>query len=127
MNGLLRTLVKPDWDDNPKRSEILHAANLLHIGEFQLVQLAYKSWYNENLPEDRINKIFSEDTFFCGENLSSIFENFSGFKYADRSYRKPEHILKLIRRIDSENELEKYSDLNPIYSRSPNITKKKER
>ena len=60
MNGLLRTLVKPDWDDNPKRSEILHAANLLHIGEFQLVQLAYKSWYNENLPEDRINKIFSE-------------------------------------------------------------------
>ena len=60
MNGLLRTLVKPDWDDNPKRSKILHAANLLHIGEFQLVQLAYKSWYNENLPEDRINKIFSE-------------------------------------------------------------------
>ena len=60
MNGLLRTLVKPDWDDNPKRSEILHAANLLHIGEFQLVQLAYKSWYNKNLPEDKINKIFSE-------------------------------------------------------------------
>ena len=60
MNGFLRTLVKPDWDDNPKRSEILHAANLLHVGEFQLVQLAYKSWYNENLPEDKINKIFSE-------------------------------------------------------------------
>ena len=60
MDGLLKTLIKPDWDDNPKRSEILHAANLLHIGEFQLVQLAYKSWYNENLPEDRINKIFSE-------------------------------------------------------------------
>ena len=60
MDGLLKTLIKPDWDDNPKRSEILQAANLLHIGEFQLVQLAYKSWYNENLPEDRINKIFSE-------------------------------------------------------------------
>ena len=60
MNGLVKTLIKPDWDDNPKRSEILHAANLLHIGEFQLVQLAYKSWYNENLPEDKINKIFSE-------------------------------------------------------------------
>ena len=27
MNGLLKTLIKPDWDDNPKRSEILHAAN----------------------------------------------------------------------------------------------------
>ena len=60
MNGLVKTLIKPDWDDNPKRSEILHAANLLHIGEFQLIQLAYKVWYKEDLPEDKINKIFSE-------------------------------------------------------------------
>ena len=60
MDGLLKTLIKPDWDDNPKRSEILQAANLLHIGEFQLIQLAYKSWYREDLPEDKINKIFSE-------------------------------------------------------------------
>ena len=60
MNNLLRTLVKPDWDDNPKRSEILDAANLLQIGEFQLIQLAYKVWYNKDLPENKINKIFSE-------------------------------------------------------------------
>ena len=60
MNGLLKTLIKPDWDDNPKRSEILHAANLLQIGEFQLIQLAYKIWYKENLPEEKINKIFSQ-------------------------------------------------------------------
>ena len=60
MSGLLKTLVKPDWDDNPKRSEILHAANLLQIGEFQLIQLAYKIWYEEDLPENKINKIFSE-------------------------------------------------------------------
>ena len=60
MKGLLKTLVKPDWDDNPKRSEILHAANLLQIGEFQLIQLAYKIWYKENLPEEKINKIFSQ-------------------------------------------------------------------
>ena len=60
MNGLLKTLIKPDWDDNPKRSEILHAANLLQIGEFQLIQLAYKVWYNKDIPEDKINKIFSE-------------------------------------------------------------------
>ena len=60
MNGLLKTLIKPDWDDNPKRSEILHAANLLQIGEFQLLQLAYKVWYKEDLPEEKINKIFSE-------------------------------------------------------------------
>ena len=60
MNSLLKTLVKPDWDDNPKRSEILHAANLLQIGEFQLIQLAYKIWFKEDLPENKINKIFSE-------------------------------------------------------------------
>ena len=60
MNGLLKTLVKPDWDDNPKRSKILNAANLLQIGEFQLIQLAYKVWYGEALPENKINNIFSE-------------------------------------------------------------------
>ena len=60
MNGLLKTLIKPDWDDSPKRSEILHAANLLQIGEFQLIQLAYKVWYREDLSEDKINNIFSE-------------------------------------------------------------------
>ena len=44
MNGLLKTLVKPDWDDNPKRSEILEAANLLQIGEFQFIG---RSLYNK--------------------------------------------------------------------------------
>ena len=63
MSGLLKTLVKPDWDDNPKRSEILDAANLLQIGEFQLVQLAYKVWFREELPEHRIDKIFNEYMF----------------------------------------------------------------
>ena len=60
MNGLFKTLIKPDWDDDPKRSEIIHAANLIQVGEFQLLQLAYNAWYKEDLPEDKINKIFSE-------------------------------------------------------------------
>ena len=60
MTSLLKTLIKPDIDDSPKRSEILNAANLLHIGEFQLIQLAYKVWYKEDLPEEKINLIFSE-------------------------------------------------------------------
>ena len=60
MSDLLKTLVKPDWDDNPKRSEILYAANILQIGEFQLIQLAYKIWFREDLPENKINKIFEE-------------------------------------------------------------------
>ena len=60
MNSLLKTLIKPDWDNNPKRSEIIQAANLIQIGEFQLIQLAYKSWYDEDLPENKINTIFNE-------------------------------------------------------------------
>ena len=60
MNGLLKTLIKPDWDDSPKRSKIIQAANLIQIGEFQLIQLAYKSWYNEELPEEKINNIFNQ-------------------------------------------------------------------
>ena len=60
MHGLLKTLIKPDWDDNPKRSLIIQAANLVQIGEFQLIQLAYKAWYEQELPEDKINNIFSE-------------------------------------------------------------------
>ena len=60
MKDFLHTLIKPDWDNNPKRSEILDAANLLQIGEFQLIQLAYNVWYKENLPEAKINKIFEE-------------------------------------------------------------------
>ena len=60
MNKLLKTLIKPDWDDNPKRSEVLNAANLLQIGEFQSIQLAYKVWYQSELPEEEINKIFGE-------------------------------------------------------------------
>ena len=57
---MLKTLLKPDWDENPKRSEIIQAANLIQIGEFQLIQLAYKTWYEEDLPEDKINNIFNE-------------------------------------------------------------------
>ena len=72
MNGLLKTLIKPDWDDDPKRSEILHAANLLQIGEFQLMQLAYKVWYNENLPENKINMIFSEHMFIRRAEISAF-------------------------------------------------------
>ncbi len=60
MNGLLKTLIQPDWDDNPKRSVVIQAANLIQIGEFQLIQLAYKNWYKDDLPEDKINIIFQE-------------------------------------------------------------------
>ena len=60
MNSLLKTLIKPDWEESTKRSDVIHAANLIQIGEFQLIQLAYKDWYNDELPENKINNIFNE-------------------------------------------------------------------
>jgi len=97
MDGLLKTLIKPDWDDNPKRSKILHAANLLQIGEFQLIQLAYKVWYNKDLPEDKINKIFSE---YMVTGIIPIWVTF----YA-------QDILKL----DKANVLDAYNEKYHVY------------
>ena len=97
MSGLLKTLIKPDWDDNPKRSNILHAANLLQIGEFQLIQLAYKVWYKENLHEDKINNIFSE---YMVSGIIPIWVT----AYAN-------DILKL----DQANVLDSYSDKYHVY------------
>ena len=97
MNGLLRTLIKPDWDDNPKRSEILHAANLLQIGEFQLIQLAYKAWYKEDLSGDKINKIFSE---YMVTGIIPIWVT---------------HYAKDILKLDQANVLDSYNKKYHIY------------
>ena len=51
MKDFFQTLLKPDWDDNPKKSEILLAANKLEVGEFQFLQLAYKEWHGHELPK----------------------------------------------------------------------------
>ena len=97
MNGLLKTLIKPDWDENPKRSEILNAANLLQIGEFQLIQLAYKVWYKENLPEEKINKIFNE---YMVSGIIPIWVTY----YA-----------KDIIKLDNANVLDSYSEKYHVY------------
>ena len=99
MNGLLKTLIKPDWDENPKRSEILNAANLLQIGEFQLIQLAYNAWYREDLPENKINKIFNEYmitgiipiwvTFYASDIIK--IENANALNSYDKKYHIYDH------------------------------------
>ena len=97
MNGLLRTLINPDYDDDPKRSEILDVANLLQVGEFQLLQLAYKDWYREELPEDKIDKIFGEYMF---KRIIPIWATF----YA-----------RDIKKLDKANALNIYDEKYHIY------------
>ena len=59
MGGFFHTLIKPDHDDDPEQGVIAEAANILQIGEFQLLQLAYRAWHHQDLPEDQVAKLFT--------------------------------------------------------------------
>ncbi|MDJ0950661.1 MAG: hypothetical protein QNJ94_17245 [Alphaproteobacteria bacterium] len=56
--NFFETLIHPDKEDQPERAVVAHAANLLQVGEFQLLQLAYKDWYGEEMPEGVIDRLF---------------------------------------------------------------------
>lgn len=87
MKDFIQTMVKPDWDDNPRKSEILYAANLLEVGEFQFLQLAYKQWFDEELPEHLINTIFRDYT------IKNIIPNWA------------RHYARTITHLDNTNQL----------------------
>ena len=61
MNGLFQTLLRPDQEEleNIARGEVTRAANYLEVGEFQLLQLAYREWHQEELSEERANQLFN--------------------------------------------------------------------
>ncbi|MDJ0945999.1 MAG: hypothetical protein QNJ30_21335 [Kiloniellales bacterium] len=58
MPNFLQTLIRPDQDENEDRALIAHAANILEIGEFQLLQLAYYEWHGCDMPEAQTDTIF---------------------------------------------------------------------
>ena len=58
MSSLLHTLLRPDDDEDPERGEVIKAANLLQIGEFQLLQLAYHGWHGKELEGRLSDQIF---------------------------------------------------------------------
>ncbi len=61
MLKIIRTLIRPDSEEtNPEGAEIAQAANLLQIGEFQLLQLAYAEWYGEELPDTLTDSLFTD-------------------------------------------------------------------
>lgn len=53
-----KTLLRPDRDDDSERSAIAQAANLLQVGEFQLLQLAYAEWFGEDMDEATSSAVF---------------------------------------------------------------------
>ncbi len=58
MQGFFKTLMRPDQEEDPERTLVARAANVLQVGEFQLLQLAYYEWHGHELPQDDCGKLF---------------------------------------------------------------------
>ena len=63
--NLFHTLMRPDKEEleHGERVLVAKAANLLQVGEFQLLQLAYRDWHNKDLPEALVSQLFSSYMF----------------------------------------------------------------
>ena len=59
--SLWKTLLHPDHEEveMKERLVVISAANQLQVGEFQLLQLAYREWYGEDLPEALVSELFT--------------------------------------------------------------------
>jgi len=59
--NLFQTLMRPDKEESElgERMLVAKAANALQVGEFQLLQLAYRDWHDKDLPESLITVLFS--------------------------------------------------------------------
>ena len=60
MTGFFETLVRPDKEEleNMDRREVGRAANILQVGEFQLLQLAHHEWHGHDLAEHQLDALF---------------------------------------------------------------------
>jgi hypothetical protein len=58
MLNLLKTLIRPDQEEDPESNIVARAANILQVGEFQLLQLAYEDWYGRELPIALCDQLF---------------------------------------------------------------------
>lgn len=59
--NLFQTLMRPDKEEleHGERVLVARAANILQVGEFQLLQLAYRDWHDKDLPEALVSQLFS--------------------------------------------------------------------
>ena len=59
MAGFFQTLIHPEREEDPEMSVVAQAANILQVGEFQLIQLAYHDWFGFDMPAAQIDRIFA--------------------------------------------------------------------
>ena len=57
---LWETLLRPDKEElkNSDLRVVGDAANILQVGEFQLLQLAYRDWRGEDIPVQMVDRLF---------------------------------------------------------------------
>ncbi len=58
MAGFLATLMRPDREDDPERGLVIQAANILQVGEFQFLQLAFSERYGHDMPMQEVDRYF---------------------------------------------------------------------
>ena len=58
MAGLLATLMRPDREDDPERGVVIQAANILQVGEFQFLQLAFAERFGQDMPKQKVDTWF---------------------------------------------------------------------
>ncbi|MDA1099880.1 MAG: hypothetical protein O2967_12935 [Proteobacteria bacterium] len=56
--NFIDALLNPDGDEFPNRTIVVNAANLLQIGEFQFLQLAFAHWQGRDMRPDEVSAIF---------------------------------------------------------------------
>ena len=59
MQSFFKTLLRPDQEEDPERTVVARAANILQIGEFQLLQLAYADWHGKDMPSEMGGALFN--------------------------------------------------------------------
>lgn len=98
MQDFFHTLLNPDHEDfeERERSEVSNAANLLQVGEFQILQLAYHDWYGEDLPEGQVDPIFTDYMLY------------------NKVPHWARHYARNILALEARNELD---DMDPAYHR----------
>ena len=58
--NFFKALLRPDREEaeNAAHAVVAKAANLLQVGEFQFLQLAYSEWFGDDLPESAMDPLF---------------------------------------------------------------------
>lgn len=60
MQSFFKTLMRPDREEDPEQTIVARAANILQVGEFQLLQLAYADWHGRDMPSELCTRLFQD-------------------------------------------------------------------